>query len=125
MHCLYQGAMERQSQQTSKADARLPEVLTTAVAAALPAALQKASQAGLLPSSDQTEGQTPLQISSLSNESEQQLRLLVSEELARAAQQLSSAQVMSSLVYITLTPAEQDLANVCKTRRQWLHGIHA
>ena len=104
--------MEQRSQQTSEAVGRVPEELTAALPAALSAALQKASQAGLLPSADRAKGQAALQVSSLSNESEQQLRLLVSEELARAAQQMSSAQVSSSCVCILMTPAKQGLSSI-------------
>lgn len=111
----HQDAMEQRSQQTSEAVGRVPEELTAALPAALSAALQKASQAGLLPSADRAKGQAALQVSSLSNESEQQLRLLVSEEtssLARAAQQMSSAQVSSSCVCILMTPAKQGLSSI-------------
>lgn len=61
--------------------------------AALAAALQKADLPSRLPSADQVDGQPAFQVSSLANESQQQIRLLVSEELAQALQQINSAQV--------------------------------
>lgn len=83
--------MERGSQEASDATRALPDAMT----AALSAALQKADRPSMLPSTNQTDGQPAFQVSSLANESQQQLRLLVSEELAQAVQQISSAQVCS------------------------------
>ena len=70
----------------------LPDAMT----AALAAALQKADLPSRLPSADQVDGQLAFQVSSLANESQQQLRLLVSEELAQAVHQITSAQVCTS-----------------------------
>ena len=90
--------MERSSQETAEAARALPEAMT----AALSAALQKADQPLMLPSTDQLDGQPAFQVSSLANESQQQLRLLVSEELARAVQQISSAQVCFHHLFLFL-----------------------
>ena len=72
------------------------KALSDAMTAALAAALQKADLPSRLPSADQVDGQPAFQVSSLDNASQQQLRLLVSEELAQAVQQIKSAQVCSS-----------------------------
>lgn len=78
-------------QETSDTTRALPDAMT----AALAAALQKADLPSRLPSAEQGDGQAAFQVSSLANESQQQLRLLVSEELAQAVQQINSAQVCS------------------------------
>ena len=97
MQCCPQVAMERNSQLVSEAADGVPHTMTAALPAALSAALQRANQAGMLPSDKQADGTRALQVSSLSAEGEQQLRLLVSEELARAVEQLNSAQVSALL----------------------------
>lgn len=76
-------------QETSNTTRALPDAMT----AALAAALQQADLPSRLPSADHVDGQPAFQVSSLANESQQQLRLLVSEELAQAVQQINSAQV--------------------------------
>lgn len=87
--------MERGNEETSEAVRALPNAMT----AALSAALQTADQPMTLPSTDQAlNGQPAFQVSSLASESQQQLRLLVSEELARAVQQINSAQVRSTVL---------------------------
>lgn len=84
-----QEAVDRGGRETAEAARALPDVVT----AALSAALQKADQQTMLPSVDQASGQPAFQVSSLADESQQQLRLLVAEELARAVQQINTAQV--------------------------------
>ncbi|KAL3147608.1 hypothetical protein ABBQ38_014660 [Trebouxia sp. C0009 RCD-2024] len=86
-----QEAVDRSGQETAEATRALPEAMT----AALSAALQKANQPMMLPSTDQVDGQPAFQVSSLASESQQQLRLLVSEELACAVQQINSAQAQA------------------------------
>ncbi|KAL3162313.1 hypothetical protein ABBQ32_009999 [Trebouxia sp. C0010 RCD-2024] len=86
-----QAAVDCSHQETAEANRALPEAMT----AALSAALQEAKQPMMLPSTDQVDGQPAFQVSSLAKESQQQLRLLVSEELARAVQQINSAQAQA------------------------------
>lgn len=90
--CLCQGTAEQGIQKTSDATKALPDAMT----AALAAALEKADLPSRLPFADQVDGQPAFQVSSLTSESQQQLRLLVSQELAQAVQQINSAQVCSS-----------------------------
>ena len=91
--CLCQGTAEQGFQKTLDATKALPDAIT----AALAAALQKADLPSRLPFADQVDGQPAFQVSSLTSESQQQLRLLVSQELAQAVQQINSAQVCSSI----------------------------
>lgn len=120
--CLCQEAVDRSGQETAEATRALPEAMT----AALSAALQKANQPMMLPSTDQVDGQPAFQVSSLASESQQQLRLLVSEELACAVQQINSAQVCfftcsymesglqsSSVTKLTTTPPPPAPNAVC------------
>lgn len=102
--------MERGSQEALDATRALPDAMT----AALSAALQRADRPSMLPSADQPDGQPAFQVSSLANESQQQVRLLVSEELAQAVQQINSAQVYSKLlVSISCLPLQTVFSHIC------------
>lgn len=99
--------MERGREEASEA---LPDAMT----AALSAALQRADRPSTLPSADQPDGQPAFQVSSLANESQQQLRLLVAEELAQAVQQINSVQVCSNLlVSISCLPLQTLFSHIC------------